>query len=158
MQAREDGIYVPPPVFAFRVEIDGAAGDTGFQEASGLQVEFETEDVAEGGQNRFVHKLPKRTKYSNLVLKRGAVTKDSAFAIWVSRALSGGLVQQAGPKTVLVKLLNDRRQPLIVWTVFGAYPLRWEHAGLNAMTNEVLTETVELSYQFFQRKTVAQAA
>lgn len=158
MPARDDGIYVPPPVFAFRVEIDGAEGDTGFQEASGLQVEFETEDVVEGGQNRFVHKLPKRTRYSNLVLKRGVVTKDTAFAVWVSRALSGGLVQQSGPKTVLVKLLNDKRQPLIVWTVFGAYPLRWEHGGLNAMTNEVLTETVEFSYQFFQRKIVAQAA
>lgn len=158
MSAREDGIYVPPPVFAFRVEIDGAESETSFQEASGLQVEFEFEDVAEGGQNAFVHKLPTRTKCANLTLKRGVVTTDSAFGTWVSGALSDGLVRRAGAKTIVVKLLNDKRQPLIVWTVFGAYPLRWEHGGLNAMGNDVLTETVELSYQFFQRKTIAQAA
>lgn len=158
MQVRDDGIYVPPPVFAFRVEIDGAEGETGFQEVSGLQVEFQTEDVAEGGQNRFLHKLPTKTKYANLVLKRGVVTRDSVFGRWVSRALSGGLVRQGGARTVLVKLLNEKRQPLMVWTVFGAYPLRWEHSTLNAMGNDVLIETVELTYQFFQRKLVAQAA
>lgn len=155
MQLREDGIYVPPPVFAFRVEIDGAEGEIGFQEVSGLQVEFETEDVAEGGQNRFVHKLPTRTKYANLMLKRGVVTGDSAFGAWVSHALSGELVRQGGHKTVVVKLLNDKRQPLMAWTVFDAYPLRWEHSGLNAMGNDVLIETVELSYRFFQRNRVA---
>ena len=68
---RSDSIYVPPPVFAFRVDIDGAESDTSFQEVSGLEVQFETEDVVEGGQNRFVHRLPTRTKYSNLLLKRG---------------------------------------------------------------------------------------
>lgn len=158
MRPRDDGIYVPPPVFAFRVEIDGAEGDTGFQEASGLQVEFETEDIAEGGQNRFIHKLPTRTRYSNLVLKRGVVTKDDGLGGWVSEALAESVVRKGGSKTIIVKLLNDQRQPLLVWTVFGAYPLRWEHAGLNAMGNDVLIETVEFSYQFFERKTVAQAA
>jgi phage tail-like protein len=155
---RTDNVYVPPPVFAFRVDIDGAESDTSFQEVTGLEVQFETEDVVEGGQNRFVHRLPKRTKYSNLVLKRGVVTQNSAFGGWVSRALSGGLVQQAGAKTIDIKLLNERQQPLIVWNVFGAYPLRWEHSQLNAMGNDVLVETVELSYQFFSRRNFPSAA
>jgi phage tail-like protein len=154
---RSDSVYVPPPVFAFRVDIDGAESDTSFQEVSGLEVQFETEEVVEGGQNRFVHRLPTRTKYSNLILKRGVVTQQSAFGGWVSRALSGGLVQQSGPKTINVKLVNEKNQPLIAWNVFGAYPLRWEHTPLNAMGNDVLIETVELNYQFFQRQTFPQA-
>ncbi|AQR73692.1 phage tail protein [Sphingomonas sp. LM7] len=155
---RTDSVYVPPPVFAFRVDIDGAESDTSFQEVSGLEVQFESEDVVEGGQNRFVHRLPTRTKYSNLLLKRGVVTQASAFGGWVSRALSGGLVRQGSAKTINVKLLNEKRQPLVVWNVFGAYPLRWEHSQLNAMGNDVLIETVELSYQFFQRQNFPQAA
>lgn len=156
---RTDGIYVPPPVFAFRVDIDGAESDTSFQEVSGLEVQFETEEVVEGGQNRFVHKLPVRTKYSNLVLKRGVVTQASAFGGWVSRALSAGLVRQGGgAKTIGIKLINEKKQPLIAWNIFGAYPLRWEHTPLNAMGNDVLIETVELSYQFFQRQNFPQAA
>ncbi|TGX54130.1 phage tail protein [Sphingomonas gei] len=157
---RTDSVYVPPPAFAFRVDIDGAESDTSFQEVSGLEVQFETEDVVEGGQNRFVHRLPTRTKYSNLVLKRGVVTQKSPFGGWVSHALSGGLVQQrgGGRKTIGIKLINEKRQPLVAWDVFGAYPLRWEHTPLNAMGNDVLIETVELSYQFFQRQNFPQAA
>ena len=41
----------------FLFEVDGV--DIGaFMEVSGLEVSIETEDVSEGGQNSFVHKLP----------------------------------------------------------------------------------------------------
>jgi len=151
MPVREDRVYIPPPVFSFRVDIDGAEGDTSFEEVSGLQVELETEDVVEGGQNRFTHKLPVRTRYSNLVLKRGVVTSGSDFGKWVAQALSRGLVRQGSAKTIVVQLLDEKRKPLLSWKVFGAYPLRWEHVPLNSTGNTVLTETIELSYQFFQR-------
>ena len=152
MKVRADDVYVPPVAFSFRVDIDGAEGDTSFQEVLGLQVEIDTEDVVEGGQNRYVHKLPVRTKYSNLVLKRGVVTQGSAFGKWVTQAMSRGLVRQSDAKTIVVKLLDEKQEPLIVWKIFGAYPLRWEHSGLNSMGNDVLTETIELTYQFFQRQ------
>jgi phage tail-like protein len=152
MNLRPDDVYVPPSVFSFRVDIDGAEGETSFQEVSGLQVELETEDLAEGGQNRYVHKLPVRTKYSNLILKRGVVTGASPFGRWVTQAMSRGLVRQNDAKTIVVKLLNEKKGPLVVWKVFGAYPLRWEHSALNSMGNEILTETIELNYQFFQRQ------
>lgn len=149
---RDDDVYVPPVAFSFRVAIDGAESDTSFQEVSGFQVDIETEDVVEGGQNRFVHKLPTRTKYSNLVLKRGVVTKSSAFGTWVAQAMSRGLVRQNDAKTIVVQLLDETRAPVVVWKVFGAYPLRWEHSQLNSRSEEVLTETIELTYQFFQRQ------
>jgi phage tail-like protein len=152
MVPREDGIYVPPPVFSFRVDIDGAEGETSFQEVSGLQVELDTEEVIEGGENRFAHKLPVRTKYSNLMLKRGVVTTASLFGQWVSQAMSLGLVRQGSARTIVVQLLDEQRNPLVAWKVFGAYPLRWEHGGLDSMRDEVLTETIELGYQFFTRQ------
>jgi phage tail-like protein len=150
MPVREDQIYVPPAAFSFRVDIDGAGNDTSFQEVSGLKVEFESEDVAEGGQNAYTHKLPTRTKYANLMLKRGVVAPTSPFGRWVAEAMARGPMRRGYSKTIVVKLLNEKQQPLLAWKVFGAYPLRWELAALNAMGNEVLTETIELSYQFFR--------
>ena len=152
MKPRTDDVYVPPAAFYFRVDIDGAEGDTSFQEVSGLQVELETEDVVEGGQNRYVHKLPVRTKYANLMLKRGVVTGASSFGKWVTQAMSRGLVRQNDAKTIVVKLLDEKQSPLVTWKIFGAYPLRWEHSGLHSMNSEVLTESIELTYQFFQRQ------
>lgn len=152
MKPRTDDVYVPPVAFSFRVDIDGAEGDTSFQEVSGLQVELETEDVVEGGQNRYVHKLPVRTRYANLMLKRGVVTGASSFGKWVTQAMSRGLVRQNDAKTIVVKLLDEKQSPLVTWKIFGAYPLRWEHSGLHSMNSEVLTESIELTYQFFQRQ------
>jgi phage tail-like protein len=50
-----------------------------FSEVSGLQVEVEVEEVQEGGQNHFVHKLPGRMSWPPLVLKRGIADTDSLF-------------------------------------------------------------------------------
>ncbi len=72
----------PPVAFYFSVYINGIrrdAGDNSFQEVSGLNVELETEDVAEGGENRFVHNLPKQIKHPKLVLKRGIAEKKSPW-------------------------------------------------------------------------------
>ncbi len=73
-----DALY-PPVGFHFRVEFDiSGVGktDTYFREVSGLSMELEEETVVEGGENRFVQRLPVRAKYPDLILKRG-LAKDS---------------------------------------------------------------------------------
>jgi len=150
-----DLVYIPPTAFHFVVRVDGAPGDTSFQEVSGLEVEMQTEDVAEGGENRFVHRLPVRTRYSNLVLKRGVVTRPSPLGRWFNDALSLGPVRSGASRTVVVQLLDRSASPLIAWKVFGAWPLRWQHAPLDAMNNNLMIETAELGYQYFERVDVA---
>jgi len=56
-----------------------------FNRVSGLSVNLEPEEIAEGGENRFKHKLPIRTKYANLVLKRGLLI-DSGVIEWCRKA------------------------------------------------------------------------
>lgn len=58
--------------FHFKVSIAGLEDteDTYFKSVSGLDVSMDTEEYAEGGENRFKHKLPVKTKYSNLILKK----------------------------------------------------------------------------------------
>lgn len=80
--------YYPPVGFYFGVSIEGFNDtiDAEFQSVSGLSVDIETEEYAEGGENRFKHKLPVRTKFPNLVLKRGLVVKDSSLLKWCNNA------------------------------------------------------------------------
>jgi phage tail-like protein len=50
----------PLPAFYFKVSLDGIMGNgTSFQEVRGIGSELHTEEAAEGGENRFVHRLPK---------------------------------------------------------------------------------------------------
>jgi hypothetical protein len=45
--------------FMVRVGAPGDANETSFNEVSGMSVEMETENYQEGGENRFIHRLPK---------------------------------------------------------------------------------------------------
>lgn len=80
--------YYPPVGFYFGVSIVGFEDtiDAEFQSVSGLSVDIETEEYAEGGENRFKHKVPVRTKFPNLVLKRGLVVKKSSLLDWCRNA------------------------------------------------------------------------
>jgi phage tail-like protein len=140
-------LYYPPVGFHFRVEVLGLGDDQDvrFTEVAGLSVELGTEDVPEGGENRFVQKYPLRAKYPELVLKRGLLVRSKVFD-WVAGAIQSLEIE---PRDVDVTLLNDDHQPLLTWHLVKAYPTKWAVADLNASGNTVAVETLQLFYQSF---------
>ncbi|HEX7288870.1 MAG TPA: phage tail protein [Candidatus Angelobacter sp.] len=151
--------YYPPPAFYFTVTVIGSGAalalltgiDASFKEVSGIRAEFGTEEVTEGGENRFVHRLPQAAKYANLVMKRGVVTKDSFLAEWVGQTIGSTLSLPIIPQNLLVSLLNEDGFPAIAWAFVNAWPVRWEVDPLNSMNNDILVETLEFSYNYFER-------
>lgn len=139
--------YYPPVSFHFRVEVLGLSSDndTRFAEASGLSFETTTEEVAEGGENRYLQRYPVVPKYSDLVLKRGLLVQSAVFD-WVRDCLEGDQVE---PKNVDVTLLNEEHEPLMTWHVINAFPIKWGISDFNATGNTVLLETLTFAYQYF---------
>lgn len=137
--------YYPPLGFHFKVEIAHLKGEYQFQSVSGLSIDLDTEDIAEGGENRFKHKLPLRAKYPNLVLKRGLMV-DSELAKWCSDALESFDIR---PADLTVSLLNEEHEPLITWNVIHAWPVKWNVVDFNAEESKVVIETIELTYHYF---------
>jgi phage tail-like protein len=139
--------YYPPWGFYYRVEFEGSQepDEARFQSASGLNVEYDTEEYREGGENRFVHRLPVRTKYSDLVLKRGMLV-GSETVDWFLRAFQERVFK---PKSVSIILLNDKSEPLRTWNVVSAVPKKWSVSDFNANENSVVVETLELTYRYF---------
>ena len=150
--------YYPPTGFHFKVEFLGVAGmdddtEQRFQDVSGLSFDIETEDLPEGGENRFVHKLPKRAKYPNLVLKRGML-QGTAILEWFKKAMNTYFtvaVYDFKPADILITLLDEAGEPLAVWNVIGAYPLKWSTSEFSAKENSLVIETIELAYQYFEK-------
>lgn len=140
-------VYYPPVVFHFRVEVLGLGADSDmrFTEVAGLNVELATEEVVEGGQNRFTQKFPVRTKYPELVLKRGLLVR-SEVTEWAQRCIEDFEIE---PKDVNVTLLDAEHKPLMTWHLVGAYPTKWAVSDLNATSNTVSVETLQLFYQYF---------
>ena len=142
--------YYPPWGFYYKVEfsISTTKNDVRFQAVSGLSVEYDVEEYKEGGENRFTHKLPGRTKYADLVLKRGMLT-DSEVTKWCLAAFRD---RDFKPADISVILMNEKGEPLRTWNVAHAIPKKWSVTDLNANDNAVVIETLELIYQYFTIK------
>lgn len=139
--------YYPPWGFYYKVEfsISQNKSDVRFQTVSGLSVEFDMEEYKEGGENRFTHKLPVRTKYADMVLKRGMLT-DSEVIKWFLNAFRD---REYKPADINIILMNEKSEPLRSWKVAHAIPKKWMVSDLNANENSVVIETLELSYRYF---------
>jgi len=137
--------YYPPLGFHFKVEFASFPGEFEFQSVSGLTVSVDTEEIAEGGENRFKHKVPVRSKYPNLVLKRGLLV-NSEIIDWCRNALENFVFE---PTNLIVKLLNEEHQPLLSWNVVHVYPVKWSVSDFNAEENKLVIETLELTYNYF---------
>ena len=142
----------PPVGFFFRVDfqLGGVQStDAMFQEVNGFNAELQTEEIKEGGENRYSQTLPVRAKYTSLVLKRGLIV-NSAIVKWCKDAIENLDIQ---PITVVVTLLNEKNEPLLVYNFTNAWPKKWSVSDFNAQESKIVVETLELSYQYFRTVT-----
>jgi phage tail-like protein len=143
----------PPSAFYFKVVLSATAGmaDTSFQEVSGITSEVTTEDVIEGGENRYVHKLPKGVTHGNLELKRGIASMTSPLVIWCRSVMEMDFAVPIVPMPIAVYLMNADKIPIRAWTFANAYPIKWEVESFNSTKNEVAIEKIVLSYTYSNR-------
>jgi len=127
--------------FNFLLEIDGVV-KAGFSEVSGLSTETDVLDYREGNEPATVRKLPGLTRYSNITLKRG-VTKDKSLWQWRKAVIDGKVQRSSGS----VILLDESRQPVLVWNFREGWPCKWEGPSLNAKTSDVAIETIEIAHE-----------
>ena len=145
--------YYPPVGFHFRVDVEGITPgkkDISFQEVSGIDVSVDTFEHKEGGENRFVHRLPDKITYDNLTLKRGLLVGSELIG-WFKDSVE---LFRFDPRNVMVTLLNQDHEPLESWFFIQAYPVKWTIGNFDAQQNEVVIETIELSFQYFKRMEV----
>jgi phage tail-like protein len=137
----------PDPVAEsrFLVKIQGSMSVKlgSFREVSGIGMEVETMDYAEGGNNEFVHRLPVRMKFQNVVLKRG-VTHQDALLKWFNDTRKLGV--QANWGSVEITLVGPKGEPVQGWAFNEAYPVKWTGPTLNATSNAVATESLEIAH------------
>lgn len=144
----ESSSYYPAVAFYFSVDFDGA--EYAFKEVSGLEVELEVEEIKGGGNNLFNHRVPSRTKYNNLILKRGAVPNGSNLHSWIENSVQNNSSGVVDVKNIWVSLLDEvTGAPTTSWVVVNAYPIKWKYSDLNAEDSSLAIETIEFAYERF---------
>ncbi|MEK3881868.1 phage tail protein [Paenibacillus sp. PL2-23] len=126
--------------FHFWVELDGIYV-AGFSEVSGIEAQTDVEEFREGGLNGYVHKLPKGIRYPNLQLRRGMV-KSPVLWNWYASTMDGPIARKSG---AIVLQQTDGKE-LGRWNFYNAYPVKWTGPHLQAQSNEVAVEAVEIAH------------
>jgi phage tail-like protein len=128
--------------FNFRVEIDGIQVG-GFSEASGLESTIESVDYREGGDNTTVRKLPGKTTYADIVLKRGTTGGDNTLYDWHRQTVLGQIERKSG--SIVVYDRSD--QEVLRYNFVNAWPMKWNPADFNAAGKEVAVEEFTLAHE-----------
>ncbi len=112
-----------------------------FQQCTGLEMSFEVYEYAEGGNNEFVHRLPGRLRYPNLVLTFG-MTDDKALYKWFWDTRT-----QVDRKEIRVRLMKDNtRDAVRAWSFADAFPVRWTGPVLESASASLATEVLEIAH------------
>jgi phage tail-like protein len=132
----------PLPVFHFTVEWGGKR--VGFSEVAGLTQENQAIEYRDGSFPEYSSiKMPGLRKFSNITLKRGVVKSDNDFFKWLS-TIKLNKVQR---RDLVISLLNEEHQPVMVWKVLNAFPVKLEGSQLKASGNEVAIESIEIAHE-----------
>ena len=132
----------PLPKFHFQVEWGGAK--VGFTEVTGLNVETDVIEYRDGASPEYHKiKMPGMQKFSNITLKRGKFKSDNQFYDWWNTQQMNTVER----RDLTISLLNENHEPVFVWKVKNAWPIKVNATDLKADGNEVAIETIELVHE-----------
>jgi phage tail-like protein len=118
---RLPGDFEQHGAFRFMVSVDGI-NYAAFTEFTLPSLQIETQEIKEGGQNAFSHKLPVRVTFGSATLRQG-VSDNFDLLKWYMDMLHGDV--QAATRQVNVIMFSTSQQPLMTWTFRNAYPVKW---------------------------------
>lgn len=117
--------------------------DVSFQRVSGLSRELVVSQQREGGENVRNTWLAEKVNHGSLVLERG-VMAATPLTVQFDRILRR---ESTAFVNVVIMLLNPDFLPLTTWTLSRALPVRWQMGDMDANSDTVLINTLELRYQ-----------
>jgi phage tail-like protein len=135
--------YDPYLGLRFWVQIEGVQ-IAGFAECSGLIIETETFEYAEGGNNTFTYKLPVRTKYSNITLKRGIDPGQDLYT-WFLQSIDG--IPNKRKNISIMVYGQTGSDPVKKWDLVNAFPVKWSGPDLKSDAGATAIETLEFAHE-----------
>lgn len=139
----------------FLVEVDGVEIGR-FSEITGLEVTVETEEIQEGGQNSFVHKVPGRMSWPNIRLKRG-ITQTDSLITWLQKSSGEQFAankNKLSRSTAAITLVGPAGKRIRAWEFDGAFPIKWSGPNFNVESNDMAMEELEIAHHGFRVKDI----
>lgn len=149
----------PLHVFRFEVEfhgdlLAGMQGDTdpvpiaqgAFSHCTGLEATMEPKVIRAGGLAWGAVQRPGPVTFATVTLRRGITTQQDLWA-WFA-LVNGG--QPALRRAARITVLDHAGRPKLVWRLARALPIKFKAADLDASSNEVGVEELQLAHEGLQ--------
>jgi phage tail-like protein len=128
--------------FNFRLEL-GTAAVAGFRECSGLSFTTDVVEYREGTDGPLhPRKLDGLKKFANISLKRGITDNKDLFK-WYKTVLDGVPERRDGA----VVLQDEQHNDVVRWNFLNGWICKWEGPMMNATSNDVAIESIEISVE-----------
>ena len=132
------------PIPKFHFSVDWAGTRIGFTEVTGLAVETEVIEYRDGANPEYHKtKMPGMQKFGNITLKRGTFANDNEYFDWWNSVKLNTIER----RDIKVSLLNESHEPVVVWKIKNAWPVKVQSADLKSDGNEVAIETIEVAHE-----------
>jgi phage tail-like protein len=128
----------------FDVVIDGHDLG-GWQQCSGLEVDFSPETVQEMGENSTLHYLPGRAAYQQVTLSRAMVKGNWDNTLnWLARIQTKQAVGNAR-----IALKDAWGDSVAEWSLRNVIPVKWQGPQFDATSTNVAIEKLIFAYEGF---------
>jgi phage tail-like protein len=152
-----DNVLAPLHVFRFHVSfrqdpLDGAGGGPvplcagAFAECSGLEATMEPKVIDAGGANYGAAQRAGRVHFATVVLRRG-VTSTKDLWQWFQLVAGGAYAVRMSAE---IAMLDGAGEPVVVWGLRRALPVKFKAADLDARGKEVGIEELHLAHEGLQ--------
>jgi len=132
------------PLVKFHFKVVWGGTQIGFTEVSGLKVETKVIEYRHGASPQYSKiKMPGLQEYGNITLKRGTFATDNEFYKWWNSVKLNTIDR----RNITISLLNESHEPVVVWKVNNAWPVKVESTDLKADGNEVAIESMEIAHE-----------
>ncbi len=140
----------PLPRFHFQVDWGGAK--MSFTEVTGLVMEREKIEYRHSDSKDFSKiSMPGLIKLSNITLKRGKFEGDFDYNNWLNEIANDRV---GGRRDVVIRLLNERHQPVAAWSAIRCFPVKITAPDLKSDANESAIESLEFAHEGLKQMAV----
>jgi phage tail-like protein len=137
------------PVEHWRLNVGGAEADGLFLSASLPALSLTASELRHVGTKSSpeVTKVPVSANWSDLSLVKGVDTKGALYT-WIAQGLpqDGGGGGKVEKKEITIELCTEDDQPVITWTLRGAWPSSYAGPGLDANSASHAMESISFSF------------
>jgi phage tail-like protein len=136
----------PYPGQNFLVDLGDGSTDgphAGFQEVTGLENALDVTEYRTGNdRDSTPGKILGLNKVAYVTLRRGICGSLNLYK-WFDTVRVG----KPSVRNVTITLLNEVREPVLVWKLIRARPVKLSYDGLNARGSEIAMEELVLAYE-----------